>query len=86
MRLTVNQISYESIIKTVFNFSCTKIRIVYQNYYKMKVTPFWSTLYNTYNRWLNGFLCLNSPELFFYLLGLGLGLGSGLGIGLGLEQ
>ena len=34
------------------------------------------------------FLCFNSPELFFYLLGfglgLGLGLGSGLGIGLGI--
>jgi len=38
------------------------------------------------------FLCLNSPELFFYLLGLGLGsglgirlgLGSGIGLGLGL--
>ena len=34
------------------------------------------------------FLCLNSSELFFYLLGLGLGLGlrSGLGIGLGLGR
>jgi len=41
---------------------------------------------------LSRFLCLNSPELLFYLLelwlgsGLGIRLGLGLGIGLGLEK